>query len=275
MSAFNIWVLVCLLLFVIVILLIQLKIHLLRETYNKTNIRNDFLNADDSNVFSYGNAQLLGEREVQSNYFSVLTSGASFFAVVADGVIDKPHGSYAAVLTVETLKHEYLLGSFKQTTPENFFINTLTKINKKIDDHLYENYQNLKLTAVIIEGGFLYAATTMGTSLYLYRKRELINIADNKHIIAKYNIQISRLNTAQNDIILLLSSGAAESLTEKEIQWHLSRQNHPYSKCQKLAEQIRQKRLKTQGNATIIIAEQMTETVQAWDRDYANKTATL
>lgn len=233
-------------------------------------VRFYFIRGDaETGEYLFGNIQFVGARETQSNYFSVLSDGNSLFAIIADGILDKTSGKYAAVLTVETFKYEYTTGRHKRVPFEDFIAQTLIKLNKNIEDHLYEETISLKFAVVLIENGTLHSAETSGNSVFLCRSREVLRVGDSKKSIPLADdpqIKISRLPSARNDVIMLASEGAMDSLTEMEILWCLSSQSHPQHKCQRLLKRIRQKRLKNQGNATIIVAEQTTRAVPAWDR---------
>jgi len=225
----------------------------------------------DWGEYVFGNAQLIGTKEVQSNYFSVLSNNSnSLFAIIVDGVLDKISGKYAAVLAVETFKHEYATNKHKRISFENFVTQALVKLNKNIEDHLYEQTVSLKFAIVLIENGMMHIAETPGNAVFLCRNREILRISGNKatkSLVSNPQIKISRLLSARNDVIMLASSGAVDSLTEMEILCRLSSQSHPQHKCQKLLQQSRQKHLKNQSNVTIIVAERTTRTAPAWDRD--------
>ena len=209
-------------------------------------------------MYDFGNAQLIGEREHQSNYFSVLSSGGSMLAVLADGHTDSKSGKYAAVLAVEVFKHEYRSGVFRETGMRRFFSRTFKKIEKNIKGNIYNSDIAAATAAVIIDNGFLHFAAACGkmygNSLLLYRQRNLVELSGKD---AGSGIQISRFKLKKDDIIMLASKGAVRSLTEIEIISHISKQMHPYDKCQCLAGIIRQKKLKSQFNATMIILENL------------------
>ena len=68
-----------------------------------------------STRFQIGNAQEIGRREIQSNYFSTaFINKTDLIAIVADGSIDHPNGRKAAILAVE-----YCVNAFQTLNPSN------------------------------------------------------------------------------------------------------------------------------------------------------------
>ena len=202
-----------------------------------------------------GNIQDIGDRDYQSSYFAIISSadnaqlhGDSMLAVIADGISDNKAGRLAAVLAVETIKHNFNRGLHKAFSTEDFFEESFRQMRKSFGDNIDLNKYGVKLAAVIADGGILNYAAIGDCVVYLYRDKELTSL------VTGHEKHIGRIALYPKDIVMLLNQGAYENLTEMEIIWYLDLDDHPQEKCQMLLDRTRGKRVR-QGNSVIIIME--------------------
>ena len=200
-----------------------------------------------------GNAQLIGEKEHQNDYFSTIAYHNSFLAVIADGLSDKPAAKSAALIVVETLKNNFNRGSHNIIGIDRYFRESVEEIKKRLHFENYGNVIGATLIAMLIRNGMMHFASLGDCSLFLYRRHELMPLNN----IYGTNIEIKRIPLEKRDIAIICSRGARESLTEMELIWQMEKKIHPYNKCQNLIRLIRSKSLLHQDNATIIITEKM------------------
>lgn len=236
-----------LLVFLLIFILVILKITIFKNKKEKSN--NHF--ADGMKI---GNAQLIGQRENQNDYFSVIHGNSredSLFASIADGVTHKKTGRQAAILTVNVLKTNFENGDYLNLGINDYYQKSFNEINEKLHNYIQGNKVGATLISVIIRNNILYYASIGNCLLLIYRGGELFTIND----INNNETQINSISLAQGDIAMLCSKGVYESLMEMEILCELMEKNHPYNKCQNLIKLIRQKNLGNQDNATMIIVE--------------------
>lgn len=247
MNPFNIYAFL-ILVFGLVTLFIAIKIFLERQK-SRHNIHSF------GNGMKAGNAQSIGQQEEQNDYFTILPNefNDSFLAVIADGTTKKKTGKYAAVITVEILKANFLNNLHNKLGIDKYFHSSFDAINKRLNDNIYGNKVGATLIAAIVQDGYLYFSSVGNCVLFLYRNKEMITLND----IEKNEIQISEIKLKMNDIVMLCSQGIYKSLTEMEILHELSKKIHPYEKCQNFVNCIQNKRFSYQDNATIIILENM------------------
>jgi serine/threonine protein phosphatase PrpC len=240
--------------------LIAVKLLLLRTKKQETDIMDD----EFSNGIKAGNAQFIGEKENQSDYFTILPSEDGLLAVIASGLTDNKQGKMSAMITVETLKDNFRKGLHKTIGGNDFFLESFRIMPKRMNELLNSNKVGATLIAVLIENGVMHYASVGDSVLFLLRNGELINVND---INAK-EIRTGELSIGSKDVAMLASHGAYESLTEMEIVWQLSTRDHPYQKCQKLIKRMRQKRTGSRRNSTLVVLEEMTTKGLAWGRAY-------
>ncbi len=202
-----------------------------------------------------GNAQLIGQKDYQNDYFAFAddSKNNTILAVIADGIGNKKIGKYAPVISVEILKKNFIDGVYKEMSINNFFKKSFYQITMRLNDNIYGNKIGAAIAAIIIDKSILYYASIGECPIFLYRKGEMFKLNDSK---SSY-MQTGNIYLEMNDIAMLCTKGAQDSLTEMDIIWKLSEENHPYDKCQDLLERIRQKRMVSQDNATIMILEKM------------------
>ena len=238
-----------LLIFLLIFALVILKLTIFKT--KKEKLHNDF-----EDGMKIGNAQLIGQRENQNDYFSVISGKSKqdhLFAVIADGITNKKTGRYSAILTVDILRANFLNRTYLNLGINDYYEKSFKEIDKKLHDYIQGNKVVATLISVIVKNHILYYASIGNCLLLICRRGELFIIND----INSSEIQINNFPLTQGDIAMLCSKGVYESLMEMEILCELMETKHPYNKCQNLMRLIQRKSLKNQDNATIIIVEEM------------------
>ena len=255
MGKFNLYVIhidtnhLLLLIFLLIFVLVILKL-----TIFKTKKEKVYNHSEDG--IKIGNAQLIGQRESQNDYFSVIggkTRQDHLFAVIADGITNKKTGRYSAIITVDVLKTNFLNRTYLNLGIDEYYKKSFKEIKKKLHNYIQGNKVGATLISVIIKNHILYYASIGNCLLLICRKGELFTIND----INSNEIQINNFPLTQGDIVMLCSKGVYESLMEMEILCELMETKHPYNKCQNLMRQVLRKGEKNQDNATIIIVEEI------------------
>lgn len=190
-----------------------------------------------SNNIEIGNAQTIGMRSFQSNYFMTDIRIDGVFAVMADGLIDSVNGMRAAVLACETANNLFV--------PDNSQ-SVFLKCQKIIRERIYKGRMpRVSLGIVWIEKKKLTWKMAGHLKLYLFAKGDLIPIEDRD---GTYHID-------GNEKVILCSPGIYRSISEAELLTVLRKNIHPYDKAQMILEKVQDKRRKEQENATIVILE--------------------
>ena len=202
------------------------------------------------NGIKLGNTQFIGGQDFQSNYFATIPKDNSLLAVIADGLNDSESGKLAAVIAVETLKHNFKSDIYRALSTEAFFEESFRQMQKNMIHNISLNKFGVKLAAIIADGGILNYAAIGDCAIYIYRNKEFTCLT------ADYEKHIGRISLNPKDIVMLTSRGALENLTEMEIIWYLDLEDHPQEKCQLLLKRAREKRIR-QENSTIIMLEDL------------------
>ncbi|MCI8780726.1 MAG: hypothetical protein HFH70_08635 [Lachnospiraceae bacterium] len=203
------------------------------------------------NTYRIGNAQTIGSRQVQSNYFSTREDGFAL-AVLADGTIDHINGRRCAVLAVEACMQEF----FAQRENTGFFIGSegfltffdalAVKIQKETREYIYTGKMpNLSLSLLAIRDKKLFYYTVGNNQVFLYNGKDykLLSGRDGQAFFGE------KMTAG------IVSAGVWEALQEKEMVSYLKKKGHPFDKAQQIILGVRQKNRKKAGNATVILIE--------------------
>lgn len=227
-------------LFLIVICLLFYKLKPINKENERTNV---------PYKRSIGNAQIKGVKEFQNDYFSVEYSNKYILAVIADGLTDKPEGRYAAELSVNVLRENFNnVENYKNI--EEYFKNSFGDINRVLNK-APENKTGTAVLAAVIGKNFVEWASVGSCALYLYEDNDILKINGS----IKNSVEIDKIRLTKKSIILLCTDGVFKSLEEKEIKENMTVKISPYDKAMKMAELIKNKSLKYQDNATLVIIE--------------------
>lgn len=194
--------------------------------------------------YKIGNAQTIGNYEIQSNYFSTLNADFAF-AVLADGTIDHSNGRKAAILAVETSIAEFYNKLVRQEFSA-FYDSLSIQIIKNINDKIYLGKKpNVSISIVFLERDELFYYSVGDSKIFLYDECDLIPL----------NARNGHCNIKKKDTVLLMSKGVYQALNEMELLELLSKEMHPYHKAQSIIEDVNNKNIKAAGNSTMILIE--------------------
>ncbi|MGG4108461.1 PP2C family serine/threonine-protein phosphatase [Paenibacillus lautus] len=235
-----------------------------------------------------GNAQTIGKREEQDDYFSSSTTKIGTMAVIADGISGLSHGRMASTLAVTVFSREYLKVDDPADIPEYFHKAALIS-NRAILEQLGGETGGTTLVVGIVSGGLLHWAAVGDSMIILFRDGEFIPI-NSKHTLEtvleeKYlSGEISKEEAKENpnrdqlvnylgyggfksmevgdpvslqakDTIILCSDGVYDALTEVEMEQILMRGLPPQDAAEEMISLIERKSYKHQDNATVIILQ--------------------
>lgn len=194
--------------------------------------------------YQIGNAQTIGNREIQSTYFSVWNEDV-VFAVLADGTIDHKNGRRSAILATKISIEEFKQLEKEQQIAEFFDILSF-KIIKGINDTIYlDKKPNLSLTMVYLKENHLFYYSVGANQLFLYNGSDFIILKEQngyKEIGYGYTIGIT-------------SQSVCEGFLEAEFLKVFKEDCHPYYKAQEVIRRINEKNIKDIGNSTIVLVE--------------------
>ncbi|MBD8032006.1 MULTISPECIES: PP2C family protein-serine/threonine phosphatase [Solibacillus] len=255
-------------------------------------IRNILINKEENRHIEIGNAQTIGAREEQDDYFATCETKNGTMAVLADGISGLANGRMASTVAVTTFIEAFTaLGNL--TNIQEFFKATAVKSNKQIVQNLNGSNGGTTLVAVIIdEEGYLHWGAVGDSIITIFRKGEFLALNE-KHIFEnvlkeRYIAgEISQIEIQENplkkrlinylgyegfknfdvgkkpiqlftgDKICLFSDGIYDALTEVELEALLSQNAAPYDIASNIIHVIEKKHLKNQDNATIVILEKV------------------
>jgi len=200
------------------------------------------------NRIKAGNAQSIGGKDFQRNYFATVPCDGRLLAVVSDGLDDNESGRLAAIIAVEILKRNFTEGLFEEASPHEFFEASFQMIQKSLKDNININQFGVKLAAVVMGSGVLSYAAIGDCVLMLCRNKEIFYLTEN------YEKCMEQIPLEPKDSIVIASKGAFEGLTETVLIWCLGLAEHPQEKCHKLLKLIQQKP-NLRDNLTIVVLE--------------------
>ena len=209
-----------------------------------------------NNRYLIGNAQLIGSREIQSNYFATaFNENGDLLAVLADGTIDHPNGRAAAIMAVENctniFRQRYAIVQHEQGNHQ-FLFETAMKANRRIQETFYFGRSpRVSLSLVLFSGDKLQYFNVGVNQIYIYNghnERTLGNIAS-----SSYSSGVCGLPPA--NIVGLFSAGAHANAQPMERIKVIESKKEVFDKAQAIIESVRKKGLEIQLNATVILVE--------------------
>ena len=202
-----------------------------------------------------GNAQTIGAREVQNNYFSAAQNGAGdLLAVLADGTIDHPNGRIAAIMAVG-----YCINTFTQKFSRvepiytaQFLLDTALKANRRVQDNVFIGKSpRLSLTMALFRGNELNYFNVGVNRIFLYN-------GHNEQVLGggvNTPYAEGRCELADKNVIGILSAGAYADAHPMERIRIMASKKKLYDKAQAMIESVSKKRLTIQLNATALLIE--------------------
>ena len=208
-----------------------------------------------ANRYRIGNAQSIGYREIQNNYFSSsFNEAGDLLAVLADGNIDHTNGRMAAVLAVEccidTFAHKYAI-------PQNeyagqFLLELALKANRCVQEAIYLGRSpRLSLSLVLFRGQELNYFNVGANRIFLYNKH-------NERILgndATDSYSSGRCKLSAKNIVGLLSSGAYLYMHPMERIKIIAARKKINDKAQEIIDTNNEKGFDIQLNATALLIE--------------------
>jgi len=202
--------------------------------------------------YKIGNAQTIGRREIESNYFSTAYNDAgNLLAVLADGTIDHPNGRRAAIMAVEHCV--YALSRYAQQAQANqYMLETALQVNKRIKDEIYTGTTpRLSLAMILLANNTLSYFNVGANRIYLYNGYNERVLGDNPNgSYSKGGCELSAKN-----VIGILSAGVHTVTHPMERIRLIGAEQEIYDKAQSLIETVRGKGLNNQLNATALLIE--------------------
>lgn len=188
--------------------------------------------------FKIGNAQTIGCRAVQSNYFATDQKDNGVLAVLADGTIDSVNGMRAAVIACEITKANFSL----DPSQEKSFVLCRETLRSKI---YLGKTPRVSLLSVWLEADRMSFKQVGNLKLYYMKNGNLVPVPERE----------GTMNIESGSSITLCSKGVFDTLNEVEISSVLLTKRHPYDKAQKIIEMVQRKNRRLQDNATVVIIQ--------------------
>lgn len=233
-----------------------------------------------------GNAQTIGRRAEQDDYFASAATRVGTMAVIADGISGLSNGRMSSTLAVTTFTREFLKVEDPREIPD-FFSKAAFVSNRAIMEQLGGENGGTTLVAVVICGRRLHWGAVGDSLLILFRDGELMPV-NSKHTLEtmleeRYlSGEISKEDIEQNpmrnqltnylgyggfksmeigepvylepgDTVVLCSDGVVDALTEVELEEILMRKLPPQETAEHIIEGVERKGFKHQDNATVMI----------------------
>ncbi|MCL1810046.1 MAG: hypothetical protein FWG42_09830 [Clostridiales bacterium] len=208
-----------------------------------------------NNRYQIGNAQIIGCREIQSNYFAtVFNENDDLLAVLADGTIDHPNGRAAAMMAVEictnTFRQRFAIVQHEHGN--QFLFDTAMKANSRIQETFYFGRSpRVSLAMVLFIGDKLQYFNVGVSKVLLYNghnERTLGNVTS-----GSYSSGICEF--PQGSIAGLFSAGAHANVHPMERLKIIESKKEVFDKAQAVIDTVRKKGLDNQMNATALLVE--------------------
>nr|WP_210089119.1 protein phosphatase 2C domain-containing protein [Paenibacillus turicensis] len=235
-----------------------------------------------------GNAQTIGRRQEQDDYFSSLVTRIGTMAVIGDGISGLKHGRMASTLAVTLFGKEFL----KLDDPRNiteYFHHAASMSNRGILEQLGGAHGGTTLVAAVVTANRLHYAAVGDSMILLFRDGEFMAL-NSRHTLetmleAKFlSGEITReevtnhpqrnqlinylgyegfksmeigdpITVLPDDVIILCSDGVYDALTEVDMEQILMKKLCPQETAEQMIECVERKSYKHQDNATVIIMQ--------------------
>jgi len=233
-------------------------------------------------------AQTTGNREIQADTYEYLSWNGETLLLVADGVGSGEKGRIAAQVATDTIVRQFeATGAGQNLT--YFFRNAFVAANAAILRHIPDATAGTCLLVAIIQDGHLYYGLAGNCSLLVFRKGKLHAVSEGQTIDRLANKayrrkQISRAEALEvmrerrsynflgkdgfeeieqqdvpiplkpDDLILLVTDGVEQSITNKEITNILHSNRNIEIAANALISAVEQKHNPEQDNASAVFA---------------------
>ncbi|MDT3428979.1 serine/threonine protein phosphatase PrpC [Paenibacillus forsythiae] len=234
-----------------------------------------------------GNGQTIGRRAEQDDYFASMTTPVGTLAVVADGISGLQNGRMSSTLAVTIFTREFAKLE-RADELEEYFARAAQKSNREILQNLNGQGGGTTLAAAVITGGKLHYGAVGDSLITLFRNGEFVPV-NSKHTaetlleekvltgemsreeavsspvrrqltnylgyegFERMEIGEDPVPLRADDLVLLVSDGVHEALTEIELEQILLQQKTPQDMAEDVIDAIEAKGLRGQDNATVVI----------------------
>ena len=204
------------------------------------------------NRYHIGNAQAIGRRAVQSNYFSTKYNKAGdLFAVLADGTIDHPNGRRAAIMAVEYCVDAFLRNLLSVHTSQNM-LKTAIEANRHIQSTIYTGkIPRLSLTMMLLDKEEVQYFNVGVNKLYIYNgQNERVLEGDPYSSYFSGKCKLPAKNT-----IGIISAGVYTVTHPMERMRIVESEKKIFDKAQAIVKTVKEKNLENQLNTTALLIE--------------------
>lgn len=233
-----------------------------------------------------GNAQTIGQRTEQDDYFASTVTRVGTLAVLADGISGVAHGRMASTLAVTMFSREFLKLDDAGDIP-GFFHKASLLSNRAITEQLAGAIGGTTLISVVISNHRLHWGAVGDSLILLFREGEFLHInakdtfesvLESRYLAGEIGREEVSGNPMKNqltnylgyagfksmeigepiplepgDIVVLCSDGIYDALTEVEMEQILMKGMPPQDTAEEMIACVERKSYKHQDNATVLI----------------------
>lgn len=236
--------------------------------------------------YETGASKTIGSREIQMDYYTIEENENGLLAVLADGMGKEAGGRIAAKTVIRVFKE--IFGTYNMADhPSYFFRKAFQTANREILKQMDEGRGMAAVSAVMIQGGFLFYGIVGNVKIAVFRNEELIPLgtghtvdvlAQDKYVEgiltredALSMLQEKRIynylgkdgfkeiqfydkpvRLQEGDVVAVFSNGMQESVTWKEMEDCLARKKSCKRMAFDLVELVNQKK-GDKDNASVIL----------------------
>ena len=234
--------------------------------------------------------QLLGDEELQSDCLYSNQTSAGMLALAVDGIGRQGIGKVCARIAVKAISELYMSYSDIEK-PEYFLSIAIERAHQEIKQFLNERYGGASIGCGIIKKNQLHYAVTGNVEIWLCRNQSLIPLTQGQtlDVLAKQSYENGRIDkeTAiracnekrvynyagqetfqkielcqlpirlqERDLLLFLTKGVKETLTEKELLDCLSAKNESaIEKVSMISEYFARSNKRDRDNASVLLVQ--------------------
>ena len=236
--------------------------------------------------YETGACKTIGSREIQMDYFTIEENENGLLAVLADGMGKEAGGRIAAKTVIRVFKEIFETYNMADH-PSYFFKKAFQTANREILKQMDEGRGMAAVSAVMIQGGFLFYGIVGNVKIAVFRNEELVPLgtghtvdvlAQDKYVEgvltredALSMLQEKRIynylgrdgfkemqfyekpvRLQEGDVVAVFSNGMQESVTWKEMEDCLARKKSCKRMAFDLVELVNQKK-GDKDNASVIL----------------------
>lgn len=196
--------------------------------------------------YETGACKTIGSREIQMDYFTIEENENGLLAVLADGMGKEEGGRIAAKTVIRVFQEIFEVYNMADH-PSYFFKKAFQTANREILKQLDEGRGGAAVSAVMIQGGFLFYGIVGNVRLAVFRNEELILLGTG------HTVDMLAQDKYMEDI--LTREDALSMLQQKRIYNYLGRDN--FREIQLYDEPVRLQK----GDVAVIFSNGMNESV--------------